>query len=80
MHPLLIALLCSLALLPLPGLAAAPGQDRVLIFSRTATFHHDAIPVAVATLRELSAEAGMTADPSDDPGISAPTPSPATAP
>ncbi|WP_313219288.1 ThuA domain-containing protein [Stenotrophomonas sp.] len=67
MRPLLIALLCSLALLPLPGLAAAPGPDRVLIFIRTATFHHDSIPVAVATLRELSAEAGMTADPSDDP-------------
>jgi type 1 glutamine amidotransferase len=67
MRPLLIALLCSLALVPIDDLDAAPDPDRVLIFTRTAKFHHDSIPVAVATLHQLSAEAGMVADQSDDP-------------
>lgn len=66
MRPLLIALLCSLALVPIDDLDAAPDPDRVLIFTRTAKFHHDSIPVAVATLHQLSAEAGMVADQSDD--------------
>lgn len=67
MRRLLIALLCSLVLLPIAGHSAAPGADRVLIFTHTAMFQHDSIPLAVATLRQLSAEAGLTADKSDDP-------------
>lgn len=48
-----------------PAAAAAP--DRVLVFSHTAGFRHDAIPVAVATLRQLADSAGLAVDHSEDP-------------
>lgn len=59
-------LLCILSLTFMPAHAAAP--ERVLIFSKTAGFRHDSIPVAVATLEHLAAEAGMVADHTEDAG------------
>lgn len=51
-------------------LAAAPVPavvpDRVLVFTKTAGFRHDAIPVAVATVQRLAADEGMTADHTED--------------
>ncbi|HEU0307356.1 MAG TPA: ThuA domain-containing protein, partial [Lysobacter sp.] len=38
------------------------------MFSRTAGFRHDSIPVAVATLRRLATDLGMVADHSEDAG------------
>ncbi|MCD9028252.1 ThuA domain-containing protein [Luteimonas sp. BDR2-5] len=43
--------------------AAAP---RILVFSRTAGFRHDSIPVAVETLRAIGADAGFAVDASED--------------
>jgi len=57
-------LLCVLSLTLMPAHAAAP--ERVLIFSKTAGFRHESIPVAVATLARLAAEAGMLADHTED--------------
>lgn len=51
-----------LAAAPVP--AAVP--DRVLVFTKTAGFRHDAIPVAVATVQRLAADEGMAADHTED--------------
>ncbi|TXS63195.1 DUF1080 domain-containing protein [Streptomyces sp. me109] len=48
--------------------AAGPGGDRVLVFSRTAGFRHDAIPEGIAALGELGAEGGFTVDATEDAG------------
>ena len=58
------ALLLGTLLSAAPAPAAPP--DRVLIFTKTAGFRHDAIPTAVATLRTLVADAGMAADHTED--------------
>ncbi|KRA52193.1 Crp/Fnr family transcriptional regulator [Pseudoxanthomonas sp. Root65] len=55
-----------LASLPLASPARAESPDRVLIFTKTAGFRHDAIPTAVATLKTLAADAGMVADHTED--------------
>ena len=55
-----------LASLPLAWPARAESPDRVLIFTKTAGFRHDAIPSAVATLTTLAADAGMVADHTED--------------
>ncbi|MCH6484796.1 ThuA domain-containing protein [Pseudoxanthomonas sp. LH2527] len=55
-----------LASLPLASPARAESPDRVLIFTKTAGFRHDAIPTAVATLTTLAADAGMVADHTED--------------
>ncbi|MFE3266808.1 ThuA domain-containing protein [Streptomyces sp. NPDC059215] len=52
--------------------AAGPGGDRVLVFSKTAGFRHDAIPEGIATLRELGAEGGFTVDATEDAGAFTP--------
>ena len=44
--------------------AAAP---RVLVFSRTTGFRHDAIPAAVAAVRQLGDEHGFAVDATEDP-------------
>ena len=44
---------------------AAP-PDRILVFTKTSKFRHDAIPVAVSTLQRLAAEEGMVADHTED--------------
>jgi type 1 glutamine amidotransferase len=51
----------AVASLLMPSAVAAP-PDRVLIFTKTAGFRHDAIPTAVATLHTLATDAGMVAD------------------
>jgi type 1 glutamine amidotransferase len=60
-------LLGSFALLIGCATQAAPSADRVLIFSKTAGYRHESIPIAVATLRRLASEASMAADHSEDP-------------
>ncbi|HEY0332946.1 MAG TPA: ThuA domain-containing protein [Stenotrophomonas sp.] len=52
---------------PAPPASAAPA--RVLIFTKTAGFRHESIPVAVATLERLAAEAGLAADHSEDAAL-----------
>jgi type 1 glutamine amidotransferase len=49
-----------------PG-AAGAGPFRVLLFSRTAGFRHDAIPAATEALRALGADGGYVADATEDP-------------
>jgi len=66
MRPFLTALLFLYAL-SLPAMPAhATPPDRVLIFSKTAGFRHDSIPVAVRTLTHLAEAAGMVADATED--------------
>jgi type 1 glutamine amidotransferase len=60
------ALLLTSLLLAAPASAAPP--ERVLVFTKTAKFRHDAIPVAVATLQRLIVEDGMAADHTEDAG------------
>lgn len=65
--------LTTILLLLLPALtvgAAEPAAatERVLVFTRTAGYRHDSIPVAVATLRKLAAREGFAADHSEDAG------------
>ncbi len=66
MDRILIALLllCALSLPAMPVHATPP--DRVLIFSKTAGFRHESIPVAVRTLNRLAEQAGMAADATED--------------
>jgi type 1 glutamine amidotransferase len=52
--------------------AAAPNATesaRILVFTRTAGFRHDSIPVAVDTLRALASEAGFSVEHSEDPAL-----------
>ena len=57
---LLVAGLLSAASVP-----AAP-PDRILVFTKTAGFRHDAIPAAVEALRRLAADEGMGLDHTED--------------
>src|SRR5690606_33130764 len=51
---LLPALVLCLMAIAQPVLAAPPAPARILIFSKTAGFRHDSIPVAVQTLQRLA--------------------------
>lgn len=64
LRPAVLALLVACLLLASSTFAAP--RDRVLIFTKTAGFRHDAIPTAVATLKTLAADAGMVADHTED--------------
>jgi type 1 glutamine amidotransferase len=57
---LLLALLCATTA------QARSAPDRVLVFSKTAEFRHDAIPVAVAALQRVAAHENLLADHSED--------------
>ncbi len=46
--------------------ALAPTGTRVLVFSKTAKFRHDSIPVAVDTLLRIAGEQGLQADATED--------------
>lgn len=71
--PLSLFLAAALVLAPSSQTIAAPvaHQDhaRVLVFSKTAKFRHDSIPVAVETLVRVAHEQGMQADASEDAGV-----------
>lgn len=62
MHKRSLIGLCLLNLLPWPAAA----EDAILVFTRTAKFRHDSIPVAVATLRTLASEQGLRTVHSED--------------
>src|SRR6188474_2924399 len=47
-------------------LALTVAKPRLLVFSKTAGFRHDSIPVALQTLKELGAEEGFTVEGSED--------------
>ena len=70
--PRSLAVLSALFLtLPLLGLLAVPASAqapafRVLVFSKTAGFRHDAIPAAVAAIQQLGAEHGFAVDATED--------------
>ncbi|SDQ47660.1 Type 1 glutamine amidotransferase (GATase1) [Pseudoxanthomonas sp. CF385] len=63
-RPAFCALLLAGLLVAAPSPAAPP--DRVLVFTKTAGFRHDAIPVAVSALQRLVADEGMAADHTED--------------
>ena len=46
--------------------AVAAPAERVLVFTKTAGFHHDSIPVAVAALRALAERNGLALDHTED--------------
>ncbi|WP_329428862.1 ThuA domain-containing protein [Streptosporangium sp. NBC_01495] len=50
-----------------PALAADPAY-KVLVFSKTAGFRHDAIPAGITALRGLATENGFTVDATEDAG------------
>ena len=43
-----------------------PARARVLVFTKTAGFRHDAIPAGIAAVRELGAEGGFAVDATED--------------
>ena len=45
-----------------PRSASRQQTQRILVFTRTTGWRHDSIPAAVATLRELGAQAGLQVD------------------
>src|SRR5262245_67049 len=62
------ALALSIALAA-PGAASSPlAQPRVLVFTKTAGFHHDSIPAAVAAVQRLGAQNGFDVDATEDAG------------
>lgn len=63
-RPMRLPLLCCLCLVLLPWPAVA--DDAILVFTRTAKFRHESIPVAVDTLRTLAAGQGLRIDHSED--------------
>lgn len=66
MRRILLSLLCPLAVLLTPQAVASPPVERVLVFTKTAGWRHDSIPVAMRTLQRLIAEQGMRADHTED--------------
>lgn len=48
--------------MPGPTACAAPAAGRVLVFTRTVQFRHDAILTTIATLQRVAAAEGMQAD------------------
>lgn len=66
-------LVLCICLLPWPVVAAATAEaGAVLVFTRTAKFRHDSIPVAVDTLRTLAAEAGLRTVHTEDAAVFTP--------
>jgi hypothetical protein len=65
------ALLLVVVLLPLVLVRAPVPPDearpRVLLYSRTTGFRHDAIPAATAAIARLGAESGFAVDSTEDP-------------
>ncbi|WP_433365376.1 ThuA domain-containing protein [Streptosporangium sp. CA-115845] len=59
------ALLVVTIRLGAPAMAADPAY-KVLVFSKTAGFRHDAIPAGITALRGLAAENGFTVDATED--------------
>nr|WP_232114539.1 ThuA domain-containing protein [Luteimonas sp. XNQY3] len=49
--------------------ASADAPQRVLVFSRTAGFRHDSIPVAIATLQALGTHSGLAVDATEDAAL-----------
>lgn len=76
-HHFLLAAACAAAFTgcathaaPAASTAHATAKTpRVLVFSRTAGFRHDSIPVAIETLKALGAEAGIAVDASEDAAL-----------
>lgn len=64
LRPAFTALLAA-GLLSAASVQAAP-PDRILVFTKTAGFRHDAIPAAVEALRRLAAAEGMGLDHTED--------------
>jgi type 1 glutamine amidotransferase len=61
----LLLALCTLA----TTVAVAHEPVRLLVFTRTAGFHHDSIPVAVETVRELARQAGWQVEHGEDASV-----------
>ncbi|MBD9436582.1 ThuA domain-containing protein [Pseudoxanthomonas sp. PXM03] len=55
-----------LAGLPCAAPVAATPPDRILVFTKTAKFRHESIPVAVATLQRIATAQGMVVDHIED--------------
>jgi type 1 glutamine amidotransferase len=50
------------------GLSSFAGSDtRILVFSRTTGFRHDSIPDAIAAVRRIAGESGLSMDATEDP-------------
>jgi cytochrome c len=49
-----------------PNTGLPAGKYCVLLFIKTAAFHHDSIPAAVAAIRHLEADGGFLADATED--------------
>src|SRR5262245_40980298 len=60
---LLLPLVLARAQLPPPD----PPEPRLLLFTRTAGFRHDAIPAATSAIARLGAEHGFAVDATEDP-------------
>lgn len=66
---LLAGTACTAFRPPAPLATSPAPATRILVFTRTTGFRHDAIPVGVATVRELAAESGLQVEHSEDPSL-----------
>jgi type 1 glutamine amidotransferase len=54
---------------PVADARPAAVEPRILVFTRTTGYRHDSIPMAVATLHALGADAGLAVEHGEDPGV-----------
>ena len=75
LRPMTLPVSCPMNVLPIIALASMlavappdnePARPRVLVFTKTAGFRHDAIPAGIAAVRELGAEGGFVVDATED--------------
>jgi uncharacterized protein len=66
MRPNVLPLLLAMCLSAV-SVTQAAAEDRVLVFTHTAKFRHDAIPTTVSTLRLLAERERMAVDQSENP-------------
>ncbi len=66
---LLIPCCCAALVALCSGAAAADAPFTILVFSKTAAFHHDSIPAGVEALRKIGPENGFAVVASDDAAV-----------
>ncbi len=60
------SIFCAIALLCLMSAAPLPKKNRILVFMKTAGYHHESIPVGLATIIQLGKENGFSVDSTTD--------------
>jgi type 1 glutamine amidotransferase len=65
----LLPLALALGLVAPDGVSAPSATPRLLVFTKTAGFRHDSIPVAIQAVQKLGAQNGFSVDATEDAGM-----------